>query len=130
MKELLEKWFHLEPELCRESSNQVPGWYYVKRDNCWKTVNTNTPKIFESEIQGATQQAIEAKGWDYEQRWVGKEKVAYVYPPGIKKLIRHDCSTHAEALLKVISSRLNYLQLITFAHFSSTKVSTQLSCIF
>lgn len=105
MKELLEKWSQLEPELCHESSDD-PGWFFIGRqhDDFLHFVSVDgsfEESVYLSEIQGAVQQAIEAKGWDYEQRcWGGKGKIAYVYPPTVEKLIRHDCSTHAEALLR------------------------------
>lgn len=85
MKELLEELKKLEPE----RAILLEGWEgdYVSA-------------VKEAIIQAEIQKAIEAKGWQYEQRWYGTEKIVLVYPPGITWLIRHESDNYAESLIR------------------------------
>lgn len=102
IKDLLERWSNLEPQICYEDRVDF-GWYYVGTGiyRCLIFANNKFEESnYINDIQGVVQRLIELKGWHYEQRWWGEKKIAYIYPSEIKNLIREDCTTHAEALLR------------------------------
>lgn len=100
MQVLLEQWAKLEPDRCRDASESpVRHDKEVSMGQDWWQVWDCTEVIEKATVQGATQEAIEARGWHYEQRWYGLERVALVYPTGVGRLGRHESSHIAQSLL-------------------------------
>lgn len=109
MQILLEQWFNVEPDRCR-NAHSLSSRDTTDKEVCvsgdWQCVWDATAPFSIGDIQMALQEAIEARGWHYEMHWYGTEKLAYVYPPGVTQLIRFDTDSMAESLLRA------YLQAI------------------
>lgn len=97
MEKLLREWAVLAPNEITISENKfvLTTWEDITQDMSLVGISRFKLAI----IQAAVQEAIEARGWQYEQRAYGSGKVSLVYVRGYTKLIKHEFSNMAESLL-------------------------------
>lgn len=118
MDELLVQWSRLEPSKCRLSDNFLTdngyeicvsgNWFPIfdtslniePANNLGGNLQDVLSRATRALICGAVQEAIEARGWHYEQRWSGTEKIGYVYPPDETVITMCSADNHAESLLR------------------------------
>lgn len=112
MKELLQRWSELEPDKCRHVKYlEEFASFEVCIGKDWEHTWGCETDMSLAILQVAVQQALEARGWSYEQRCYGENKVGVIYPVKNNWIIRHESKNHAESLLKAYIEGLETLQI-------------------